>query len=256
LIVGHRPKGPLSQYVDQLWYCEGYRAAHARERVLPNGRFQVIIDLADRAGSPIVLGLRSQHSVIETAAIASVIGVLFQPDGACALLAPPADDFYNRAVPLDLLWGTRAGELRDTLREAPTPAAKLRLLAAELERRLPARSDPHAAVRQALAEFRRVPHLRRVLEVTKDTGLSRRRFAQLFREQIGMTPKLYCRLSRFQQVVRQIASGRPVDWADVSLAGGYCDQAHMANEFREFAGISPGAWLAGEHPFPNHMRMA
>ena len=47
-----------------------------------------------------------------------------------------------------------------------------------------------------------------------------RRLGQLFREEVGMTPKRYCRLRRFQSVVRQIARGGPVDWADVALAGG------------------------------------
>jgi transcriptional regulator GlxA family with amidase domain len=91
--------------------------------------------------------------------------------------------------------------------------------------------------------------------VARDAGLSRRRFAQLFREQVGLTPKLYCRLRRFQQVVRRIASGTPVDWAEVALEGGFCDQSHMGNEFRGFSGLSPGAFLAGERPFQNHVAL-
>jgi AraC-like DNA-binding protein len=45
-------------------------------------------------------------------------------------------------------------------------------------------------------------------------------------------------------VLRQITKGEPVDWADLALAGGYCDQAHLINEFRGFSGISPSAYLA------------
>jgi AraC-like DNA-binding protein len=74
----------------------------------------------------------------------------------------------------------------------------------------------------------------------------------LFREQVGLTPKRYCRLRRFQEVMRRIASGAPIDWAQVSLDGGYYDQAHMAHEFREFSGVPPGAWRASERPFRNH----
>ena len=91
-----------------------------------------------------------------------------------------------------------------------------------------------------------------ILEVARDAGLSRRRFTALFREQVGLTPKLYCRLGRFRQVVRRSAAGAPVDWAQVALDGGYYDQAHMAHEFREFSGVSPGEWLASERPFANH----
>jgi transcriptional regulator GlxA family with amidase domain len=87
-------------------------------------------------------------------------------------------------------------------------------------------------------------HTHRALDVAADAGLSRRRFAQLFREQIGLTPKLYCRLRRFQNVRRQISLDTPVDWADLALAGGSCDQAHFVNEFRSFSSISPSAYLA------------
>jgi AraC-like DNA-binding protein len=52
--------------------------------------------------------------------------------------------------------------------------------------------------------------------------------------------------------MRRIASGAPIDWTQVSLDGGYYDQAHMAHEFREFSGVPPGAWRASEGPFQNH----
>jgi len=74
----------------------------------------------------------------------------------------------------------------------------------------------------------------------------------LFREQVGLTPKLYCRVLRFQGVVNAASSQREVDWAEVALDGGYCDQSHMAHEFRAFSGLTPGEWLATERPFRNH----
>src|SRR2546429_612559 len=60
----------------------------------------------------------------------------------------------------------------------------------------------HPSVQYALREFRHAPHIRTVTDVSKEAGLSRRRFSQLFGEQVGMTPKLYCRLIRFREVVR------------------------------------------------------
>jgi len=59
-----------------LWLCDGYEAAHSQERVLPYGGFQLIIDLTDgfmragrsqRAAPPLVVGLRTQSTVVETA---------------------------------------------------------------------------------------------------------------------------------------------------------------------------------------------
>ena len=265
MILEYRPAQNISRWVEKLWYCEGYQATHRKERVLPNGRFQLVIDLSDFSAPPLVVGIRSEFSVIETAGLQCMIGVVFRAGGARSLFGASANEFYNTEVPLDLIWGKAATYLRDRLREAGTSSARFRVLEEALIDHA-MRLELHPAVQYALGEFRNAPHIRSVLDVTREAGLSRRRFAQLFREQVGLTPKLYCRLHRFQGVVRKLTSGAPahrpqcplcaaekIDWAEVALAGGYCDQAHMAHEFRAFSGISPGAWLAQERPFQNHV---
>jgi AraC-like DNA-binding protein len=220
--------------------------------VLPSARFQLIIDLAAQPGPSIIVGMRTRYSILETASVQSVIGVVFRAGGARPFFDAPADEFSKHPVALDQVWCSSGGRLRDRLLEATSPNVRLHVLEAELQRRLGQVTELHDAVRYALGEFGRDPSSARILAVSGDTGLSRRRLAGLFREQVGLTPKLYCRLRRFQQVVCQIASGAPINWAQLSLDGGYYDQAHMAHEFREFSGVSPGAWRASQRPFLNH----
>jgi AraC-like DNA-binding protein len=258
--VDHKPVTELSAYVEKLWYCDGHGKIHRPERVLPNGGFQLLLSLSDapiggwgrvnwevgRGASSLVVGLQTRFTtIIDTSKLESAMRVVFWPGAARAFFDAPADAFYNERVALDLIWGSLAGELRNRVREASTPAEKFHAMETALLERLN-RRELHPAVRFALGKFARAPHIRSVLEVAKEAGLSRRRFAQLFREQVGLTPKLYCRVHRFQGVLRQIALRAPVDWADLALAGGYCDQAHLANEFRSFSGISPSSYLAGE----------
>jgi AraC-like DNA-binding protein len=164
----------------------------------------------------------------------------------------PADEFSKHPVLLDQVWCSSGGSQCDRLLEATGPNVRLHILEVELQRRLVQFTELHDAVRYALGEFGRDPSAAHILAVSGGTGLSRRRLTGLFREQVGLTPKLYCRLCRFQQVVRQTASGAPINWAQLSLNGGYYDQAHMTHEFREFSGVSPGVWRASERPFLNH----
>jgi AraC-like DNA-binding protein len=249
----HRsPSPPLNGHIDQLWYCEGYEAPHRRERVLPTGSFDLVFDLACGA-PPVVCGMRSRYVVLETAALRAILGVVFLPGGARPFFEASADEFYGRDVPLDCVWGSGAPALVARLQQSATPAAKFDVLEAALLARMSPRAPRHAAVLHALTDFERSRHARSIREVSLSSGLSRRRLSQLFREQVGMTPKLYCRLRRFQSVVRQIARGGPVDWADVAIAGGYSDQAHLAHDFREFSGITPGAYLAADRPYINHV---
>ena len=136
--LAQHPAGPLAAYVDKIWYCDGYQGPHRKNLVLPNGRFQLVISLAEgplrapggpagelgESASSLVLGIRSHFSVIDTATLKSAMGVLFWPAGARAFFDGPADSFYNENVQLDLIWGSTASELRDHLREASTAAEK------------------------------------------------------------------------------------------------------------------------------------
>jgi transcriptional regulator GlxA family with amidase domain len=134
------------------------------------------------------------------------------------------------------------------LRTANDPAEKFRVLEVALLEHLNERLQLNAAVRYALQEFARRSEIPRVRGLAHEAGLSRRRFSQIFREQIGLTPKLYCRLQRFQNTLKLIASGASVDWAQLALAAGYCDQAHLAHEFHDFSQLSPSAYLANPSP--------
>lgn len=235
-----------------MWYCAEYKVPHRHERVLPNGTFQIVIDLADDRAPSILAGVQSRSIVIDTAALQSVAGVSFWPGGARTFFREPADDFFNRHVGLDVVWGSMVGELRERLQATPASGEKLCVLEAMLQARARQWVDVPRAVRYALSEFH-VPHGRGVLDVAAATGLSHRRFAQIFRESVGVTPKLYCRLQRLRQVLAHIAVSQDVDWSDVALTCGYYDQAHFAHEFREFSGMSPTAYLARDRPWFNHV---
>jgi hypothetical protein len=150
-----------------FWYGDGYPAVHRTERALPNGRFQLIIDLSDgyeregapeaergqRALPPLVVGMRSQYTVLETAALQHMLGVVFWPGGTRELFDVPADAFYNDVIPLEQVWGCDATRLRNQFREARTPAGKFRALEAALRRHRAERLELHAAVRYALGTF-------------------------------------------------------------------------------------------------------
>ena len=258
MILSRCPDLPLTPYVECVWHCESGAPLQCRERVLPDGRFHLMLN--SEADAAAVAGLRSRHVVIDTARVSSVMGVVFSPGAARAFLAAPAIDFCDRAVQLDLVWGWRAADrLLDRLREARTAEERMHIVEETLVDRMRRfRENPppmHPYIQYALHAFGTAAHMRTVADVSRDIGWSRRWLSHAFAEQVGMTPKRYCRLVRFQHVVREIASQQPVDWAGMALAGGFCDQAHLIHEFRAFSGLSPETFLASERRFPNHVRI-
>jgi AraC-like DNA-binding protein len=246
------PARPLSDFVELFWFYQSYAPPHGMERVLPTGTMELVTVLGNAdapGGGPIVSGAHSQSFTLDTSRPMSVVGVHFRPGGAFPFLGVPAGELHNAQVSLDALWGAKAGELRERLLEAKSAAAKFRILEQTLLSRAKAPLLRHPAVDFAIKEFVRVPHARTIADVTAQSALSPRRFIRIFADQVGLTPKLFCRVRRFQEVLRTIQSRQEVDWADVAVACGYYDQPHFIADFKAFSGLNPTAYLRirGEH---------
>ena len=183
------------------------------------------------------------------------MGVHFRPGGAFPFFDVPASELADQSVPLDALWGSAASELRERLLATPTPEAKFRVLEACLLEQLAKPLERHPAVSFGIQQLRQSQQ-QSVAQVVDKAGFSQRRFIQLFDEQVGLTPKRFCRVSRFQRVV-QIAHGADeIDWADLALDCGYYDQAHFIHDFQSFAGITPTTYLLQRTQHLNHVPLA
>jgi len=263
----HIPGPPLCEFIELMWFGDDYIVPHALERVLPTGDMSLIINLyEDRTrvydsqdfskyktlNGAIVVGAYSEFTVIDTAEQRSTMGVVFKPGGAFPFFKLPAGELQDTDVSLDTLWGAEARFLREQLLEAKTPEAKFAAFERALLNRMAASLDPHPAVRFAVGNFRHAPN-RAISSVTHQIGLSERRFIQLFAQQVGLTPKLYCRVQRFQRVLRHIARSAEIDWAGIALRCGYFDQAHFIHDFRAFSGINPSTYVANKTQFQNHV---
>jgi AraC-like DNA-binding protein len=261
------PRPPLSDLVELLWFAEGTPATHAKERLLPTGTMELVINLRDDAmrvyesrntqrvqsfrGS-VVCGAHSGFFVIDTANQASVMGVHFKPGGAFPFFKTPADELRDAHVSLETLWGAAAGALRDQLLGAETVERRFYLLEQTLLAQARRPLARHPAVGFALKEFHAAP-ARAVSAVTGQIGLSARRFIEVFGQEVGLTPKQFCRIRRFQNVLRRVHHRQEVDWVDVALECGYFDQAHFIHDFRGFSGLNPTTYLAQQDEHLNHV---
>jgi AraC-like DNA-binding protein len=185
----------------------------------------------------------------------SVLGVHFRPGAAASLLGVPAGELADRHVDLESMWGPAAREIRERLCEAATPEARFSLLEAALLERLRRSPESHPAVPAALAALERADEEVSVRQIARDLGLCHRRFIQVVTASVGLTPKLYQRVCRFQRARELMRHTATPDWAYVALECGYYDQSHLIRDFRQFAGLSPGEFKRAqtERLLPNHI---
>ena len=268
----YTPAAPLSTFVGCIWYSEGMQGSHARERLLPNGESCIVFDLREKprrifdANDPcehetyepaVFCGARADSFVIETSQQERVVGIQFRPGGAFPFLSMPADEVAHSSFALDHAWPGHGAEIREQLMSAKSVDAMFLVLETALLSRLArfssgARGAGHPAVHFAIGGFggRRSSS---VSEVADRVGLSSRRFIELFRRQTGLTPKVYQRVRRFQQVLHALRGSSDRQWTDLALRCGYYDQAHFIHDFREYSGLTPGEYVLRATPHVNHL---
>ena len=166
------------------------------------------------------------------------------PLGMWQLLGVPMHELANRAVELETLFGRSLRPLIDALLNTPSWDGRFDMLDAALTARLARSARPPAPVRWAWTELQRAPRETSVDAIARELQWSRRRLVAAFREHVGMTPKMFSRVVRFDRAVRRVRGGSRVRWSAIALECGYADQAHLCREFAEFAGMTPTDFLA------------
>lgn len=249
----HRPSPPLDGFVDLIWRCDREPEPWSQERLLPEGSVELVIDLAAPASADVVAGPHTKFFLLDTTQRQRLVGVHFKPGGAFPFVHPPMYELRNIEAPLGALWGSLARELRERLGEASSDEEQFAIVERVLMARAGDRLRHHPAVAYSLREFTRVPHMRTIADVSQRVGLSQRRFIELFAGETGLTPKMFCRVRRFQASIRRAHKSARVDWTTLALDCGYFDQAHFIHDFREFSGLTPSEWAAKRTDHLNHV---
>ena len=253
-----QPKPPLSKFVDSFWFYEGNNAEHQPQHILPTGTLELVINMrqdellfydserrenCSRFSGAVVSGAHGHRFAPHATEKIAIIGVHFKPGGAFPFLGFPANDLADTHVDLETIWGASASRLRTRLCEAKTSAERFQLLQDALLNRLCHGVEQHYAVSTALEIFWKNQIHPTVRETAKYLGLSQRRFIQVFSAEVGLTPKLFSRIQRFQQGRNLLQINPTPNWAALALDLGYFDQSHLIREFLEFSGLSPADYL-------------
>ncbi len=250
----------LASCVETLWYACAPDVPHQRELVLPGGKIQFVISLAadhltectpagDVPIAPsLLVGARTSAEMVATGDMKQLVGVVFRPGGLGPWLRERADLFYEQSLSLSDLWPMAS--VRERLLEQATPEGTLRVLDEALCEQASAR-ERRNHVRQALRLLRSLG----VRETADELGISERRLHLVFSEDVGLSPKQWSRVQRFQRAVRALHNGVEMKWAELAFSCGYADQAHFSRDFRSFSGMDPTTYSASRGRWQNHVAL-
>lgn len=257
--AAQRPGPPLEPFVEHITYFEGYMPAHQREKIVPDGAIQIIVDLHDRPKHKFdsetgaggrgftrswIAGMQMAPIVIEAQQRASLLIIRFRPGGARPFLRFSSEGLNGLVEPFEDVLDRAALELRERVLEGATAAAKLASAEAWLIGRIEDFSGPPPVIAH-IAARRFAPDLQ-VAHLADELGYSTRQLRNLFHAWVGLGPKQFLQVSRFRQVIAHLAASGSTapDWAALAPEFGYADQPHLTHDFRRFAGMSPGRFVA------------
>jgi AraC-like DNA-binding protein len=252
------PKSDLEPYVGVLYCANVAIAGMAPERkciLLPNPCVDLVINLGgpfsmEHAGDAQAVGtlasLHGPHSVsahLRRQGALCLLGARLKHGVAATFLNFPVKEICNRFIPVETFWPLASSELVEPILAAPTIRAKMVAMEKSLTRFFTRARRLDLTLRKAVKLVAQHQGDVEVTELARQLKISRQTVKHKFDNAIGLSPKTFGKLRRFQNVLRCISSDTNINWSELAQRCGYYDQAHLIREFNSFTGFSPEKFL-------------
>jgi len=259
------PSASVGRYVEFYWLLEDNSPASSVQRIVPDGRSGIILNFRNpfeghRDGAwklqpeCFFVGQITGPLLLRPSGPAGMLGIQFHPHGAAQLLNMPMYELTDSAIALDDL-SLRLFRQLDRVRQLSSlthAVAVLDPILHALAEQTRAEDDPIA---YAVRDIERTAGWMSIRDVADRLGWSTRQLQRRFRDSVGISPKLFGRMQRFQRVFPAM-EGPDLNWVDAAAQCGYYDQAHLIRDCREFSGKTPAALLDQEIDLTRHFLQA
>ena len=267
----HVPVFPLNQFISGLIYYDGIEPVHNMDRFLPDGNTEIIIDLTDNPQyiydnetlqeiqtclHAWVSGVRTHPITIPSGRGSRMLIVAFKRGGAHPFYPFPMTEITDWVVDADLIFGNGFHRLREQLLHAPSAESMFSQVEQFLLRRGgdALHSDPSSmCVEFAVSSIVHQPHATAFRTISDSIGYSQKHFIDLFKNRVGVAPKQYLKIMRFQKAILEIEKDHPVHWEQIALESGFYDQAHFIHDFKNFSGFTPGEYITRKTDMLNYV---
>lgn len=251
---------PLNNFIDQFIYYKDYTPEYSIERVVPDGHIYLIFELDDkpryiydndtlkpqneyRIGW--VSGMQKKFITISAEQNSEMFVVRFKPGGAYPFLHIPVNSIDDKVIPAESVLGKEIINIRYQIKSMLSPGEKFEyckkwLLGIYDNYKCP---DPHVtAVTSKIindSQFFQTS----LKELIHDGPYSHKHFLELFKKSVGLTPKYFHRITRFNEILNAIHKKERIFFSRISMECGYFDQSHFIKEFKHFSGFNPKEFI-------------
>ena len=256
----HETGHVAADLVESIFHFQGFQPDHSIERVVPTGHVFVIFELDGMQRHTYdndtlepnatfqkawVSGVHQNYISISAHPDSEMFVIQFKAFGAYPFLHKPLHDLVERVVPAEEFPGAELATLREQLFQASDSTAKFAVADDWLDRQYRADLAPPASIVET-AEILQQQPASKLNEIVESFDGSQKHLISQFKKYIGLTPKQYQRVLRFNDVFMQMQGDQFVSWTDIAHRCGYSDQSHFIREFKHFSGFNPESFLKNE----------
>lgn len=262
------PVFPLNQFIEAFIYFERVEHAHTVDRFLPNGDTEILIDFHD---APQFIydnnslkeiqachhvwasGLRTEPITIPSGNGAAMMVIAFKKGMAAPFFPFPMEEISDAVVDADLVWGGDFGDLRERLLNETNVSTRFVMVENFLLKHFASKLQLNPCVAFAINEMSARPDSLSIARMNKQIGYSQKHFTEMFRKNVGVTPKSYLKIMRFQKAVKTIDATASIEWDMIAQDCGFYDQAHFINDFKHFSGFTPEQYAQIHTNYQNYV---
>ena len=198
-------------------------------------------------------GIRTEYISIPSGQDSSMLVIYFKKGMAYPFFPLPMNQISDSVVDTNILWGQEFEELREQLLAEPRLDQRFQIAEEFLVNRFVRNAELNECVSYAVRQIVSKPDQTVLGSLYDEIGYSQKHFTDMFKKHVGVTPKSYLRVMRFQRAIGELESGNEINFSEVAFDAGFYDQAHFINDFRRFSGFTPKQYLERKNGTINYV---
>lgn len=250
------PSLSLSQYIKYYWVLKTDEVEPVMIQTISSGCIHLVFHRGDNLNiqakglqpKNFIRGQFSVYGSLVSEGNIDMIAIIFHPLGLNPFIQCPMSELKNRYVDVEDLEDIELNHLKSSISSERNVQTCIQFIELFFMKRLIDIDYNHKRVQNSISQIINQPQIE-VNTLAESACLGYRQFKRIFTNHVGMSPKEYYKVIRFQRVLYLLQNNPIMEIADLTYSCGFYDPSHLVKDFREFSGCSPTQYLSSRSPY-------
>lgn len=253
----HQLTAPIDTYIEAIFHFKNFMPDHSIERVVPTGHIFLIFELDGFPRNTFdketlkpnntftkvwISGMHRHYISISAHEKSEMFVIQFKAHGLYPFLHKSVESLTEKVIAAENIFGQEILDLHAKILPLVTSEEKFKVAENWLEQRFDEKQTPSKNFQNILNQLQKEPATN-FSTIIKNYPNSQKHLIDQFKKYVGLTPKYYQRILRFNEILQKIQQKKNISWTEIAYSCGYADQSHFIKEFKYFSGFNPQEFI-------------